>query len=301
MYKTTLQKSFSLLALFFLVTAACDLSVSLGPASQPTPLQAHPTIPPTEGPLPTLAASATPQTSFSGVEVSTGPLHIVIPPGIANGARGNQLPRAEGETVSPWEVTPGHTQLSLEGYVLQGRTQAPRILVYPAQAYAEMYPAAFESMHRLDTIILGDPNQSLNHGELPAIPFFNTQQAFVSHAQSIAFQNGRGVRFLTEYAQYAISANNHDLFYHFQGLTSDGTYYIVAILPIRAPVLAETSDAGAPLPTGGVPYPYFADPQADMPGYYASVTDVLNATPAELFSPSIGQLDLLIQSMRITP
>ncbi|HEX9387675.1 MAG TPA: hypothetical protein VF918_15235, partial [Anaerolineales bacterium] len=65
----------------------------------------------------------------------------------------------------------------------------------------------------------------------------------------ISFQNGQGVRFLTEYAQYAASANNHDLFYHFQGLTRDGAYYIIAILPITVPVLAETSDGGAVLPS----------------------------------------------------
>jgi hypothetical protein len=162
-----------------------------------------------------------------------------------------------------------------------------------------MFPAAFESMHRLNNIS-GNPGASISSEQLPAVPFFNTQQAFASKIQPISFQNGQGVRFLTEYAQYPISANNHDLFYHFQGLTSDGAYYIVAILPITAPELAETSDGGAPLPPGGVPYHYFADPDADMHAYYYSVNDVLNATPPESFTPTINQLDALIQSMRIS-
>ena len=80
--------------------------------------------------------------------------------------------------------------------------------------------------------ILGAPGAPIAVAQLPTVPFFNAQQAFASNIQILSFQNGRGVRFLTEYAQYPVSANNQDLFYHFQGLTSDGAYYIIAILPI---------------------------------------------------------------------
>ena len=66
-------------------------------------------------------------------------------------------------------------------------------------------------------------------------------------------------------------------------------------------MLAETSDAGAPLPAGGVPYSYFADPNADMELYYRSVLDLLNASPSEIFTPTLEQLDQLIQSIKITP
>ncbi|HLO17287.1 MAG TPA: hypothetical protein VK206_20815 [Anaerolineales bacterium] len=83
-------------------------------------------------------------------------------------------------------------------------------------------------------------------------------------------------------------------------MTRDGLYYIIAILPISNPMLAETSDAGAPLPTGGVPYPYLADPNADIELYFRSVLDVLNATPPKAFTPTINQLDQLIQSMRVS-
>ena len=296
-----------------LTLASCDLSVNIAPPTNPAPLPTNAvlasvtpvqivaspsSIPATVAPNPTATA---PVTSFDGLEVSVGPLSIVLPPGLSKEARGGEFPRAEGQNVAPWDVTPGHTELKLEGYLLQGKAHEPRILVYPAQAYAELYNGAFESMHRLDNIILGDQNATVTSEQLPTVPFFTAQQAFASNIQVISFQNGRGVRFLTEYAQYAVSANNHDLFYHFQGLTSDGAHYVVAIFPISVPLLAETSDAGAPLPTGGVPYPYFANPNADMGQYYLSVTDVLNATPPEMYTPTISQLDLLIQSMRITP
>jgi hypothetical protein len=258
----------------------------------------------TPTPVPTTLAqnptSTAQQPSIKGVEVSVDPLSIILSPGLASGARGSQFPRAEGENVTPWDVTPGHIQLKLEGYLLQGKFHEPQILVYPAQGYAELVPPAFESMHRLRNV-MNESSASISAEQLPAVPFFNAAQVFASNIQPISFQNGWGVRFLTEYGQYAAPVNNHELFYHFQGLTSDGAYYIVAILPVTAPGLAETPDAGKVLPLGGVAYPDFNDPNADWQGYYAAAIDLLNAMPPEVFTPTINQLDSLIQSMRVTP
>lgn len=298
MYSTVVKKVFLFLSILIVVSlVACDLSVTGTPSTSPAALPTNTTIPATVAP--TAIATAL-QPSFEGVAVTFDSLSIVLPSGLATGVGGLQFPHAEADTAGPWEVTPGHTVLKLEGYALQDKTHQPQIYVYPAQGYAELYPPAFESMHRLNNLIF-DPGAAISAEQLPAVPFFNTQQVFASNIQVISFQNGQGVRFLTEYAQYPASANNHDLFYHFQGMTSDGASYIVAILPISNPFLAETSDGGAALPPEGVPYPYFADPNADMQLYYRSVIDVLNATPLEAFTPTLNLLDLLIQSMRITP
>jgi hypothetical protein len=240
-------------------------------------------------------------TSDQGTAVTYEPLSLVIPPDVASGASGSQLPRVDGEDAAYWQKTPGHLQVSLgDYYALQGKFHEPQIYVYPALDYAQLVPAAFESMHRLRNV-MNKPDTSISADQLPAVPFFNAAQIFASNFQAISFQNGDGVRFLTEYAQYAAPVNNHELIYHFQGFTSDGEYYIIAILPITAPGLADTSDAGAPLPPGGVPYPSMADPNVDMQSYYASVTDLLNSTPPEAFTPTISQLDSLIRSMRVTP
>ena len=290
-----MKKALLFISIVILAAMACDLAVTITPLTSPPPLPTNTMIPAT------LASDATAtalRPSFEGTEVFFGSLRLVLPPGVASGIRGTQFPRAEGPDVAPWDVTPGHTQLKLEGYLLQGKSQQPQILVYPAQGYGEQYPGAFESLHRLNNILGGMPMSS---DVLPTVPFFNAQQAFASNSQVISFQNGRGVRFLTEYAQYPVSANNTDLFYEFQGVTSDGAYYIIAILPIRGPLLAETSDGEAVLPLGGIPYPNMADPNADWQGYYSAVTNLLNGTSPEAFSPTIDQLDLLIQSIRITP
>jgi len=311
-----MKKIFLFLSMIIIITLACDVSVNISPTSEvltaattPVPVIDLPTPTPevfislTQAIPATTSPSATPtvsQPSFEGVEVSVDPLTMILSPGLTSGVRGSQIPRADGQDLPYWELTPGHTEIKLEGYLLQGKFHEPQIYVYPALGYAQLVPAAFESMHRLRNI-MNKPETSISADQLPAVPFFNAAQIFASNVQDISFQNGDGVRFLTEYAQYAAPVNNHELIYHFQGFTSDGEYYIIAILPITAPGLADTSDAGAPLPPGGVPYPSMADPNVDMQSYYASVTDLLNATPPEAFTPTISQLDSLIQSMRVTP
>jgi len=297
MYTKT-QSRFFLKLLTAFLTGSLLLS-ACAPAATGTNLPTNTMIPATE-----VSATAIPTaqpTSSMGTTVTFGTLTLVVPPGVASGASGSEYPRIDSEDAAWWQKTPGHLQIMLGDYYgLLGKFHQPQIYVYPVQAYAELVPPAFESIHRLNNI-LGNPGVPINADQLPALPFFNAQQVFASNIQVISFQNGEGVRFLTEYAQNAAPINNHDLFYHFQGVTRDGAYYIIAIFPITVPVLAEANDAVAALPPGGIAYPDISDPQADWQGYYTAVADLLNGISPDAFTPTINQLDLLIQSMQITP
>jgi len=304
-----MKKIILFLTIFIVVTLACDLAITVAPATDPAPQPTNTTVPALENPtqipdsatsIPTMEVPTSQPPSVDGVMVTYGPLGFNLPSGIASGFVGNQLPRAEGDNVAPWEVTPGHTQITLDGYLLQEKFHQPQIFVYPATEYALMYPAAFESIHRLNNILYSPDSPNLNE-PLPAVPFFNAAQIFASNVQTISFQGGSGVRFVTQYGQNAAPVNNYELFYHFQGLSRNGAYYIIAIFPITAPVLAESSDPGAVLPNGGVPYPDIINTDVGIQSYYASVTVLLNATSPDAFTPSLNQLDALIQSMLIAP
>ncbi len=298
-----------ILVAILLIATACNMPLT---AAAPTAVPASPTaVPPTATLVPPTATSipateipaATPTLTppaFEGTAVSFAPLSLVIPTGLASGASGSQIPPAEGQDVPAWGLTPGHIQLDLEGYLLQEKFHEPQLFVYPAQAYAALSAGAAESIKRLQAI-QANPGAPISPEQLPFVPFFNAAQIFASNIQPQAFQNGQGVRYLTEYAQYAAPANNDELIYEFQGLTSDGAYYVIAILPVNSPFLAETSDPVAPLPGFGVPYPDINDPNANWPLYYKSVTDVLGATPPEEYTPALNQLDLLMRSMQISP
>ncbi len=336
MHSTIVKKIFLLPTLLLVASLACTVQLT---ATTPTEIPATPLVVtvvfPTQGPaagtsvpatavptqVPAVTAPATavptqvaptqvpptysaptPQPPVSaGTTVTYRPLTLVIPPGVASGASGRNFPRLDSDNAVWWEKTPGHLQVSLaDYYLLRGKTHQPQIYVYPASDYALMLPAAFESIHRLQNYLYA-PNNVPALDQLPGVPFFNAQSLFAAHIQPVAFQNGKGIRYLSEYAQYPASANNTDLFYNFIGVTSDGERYIVAIFPLTSPVLAETSDAGAPLPSGGIPYPYMANPQADMSAYYSAVTNLLNTQRPDNFTPSLNQLDALIQSMQVNP
>jgi hypothetical protein len=111
------------------------------------------------------------------------------------------------------------------------------------------------------------------------------------------FQSGKGVRWLTQYAQYSAPVNNHELFYHFEGLTSDNKYYVIAVLPVTAPILPESENPDASVPEGGVPIP--TDIGVNN-GYYISVTEKLNTLAPDEYTPSLSKLDTLIQSILVT-
>lgn len=299
-----MKKTILFVSLFILATLACDMTISVTPGDLPAttpevfipltqavPGQFQPTEPP--------ASTNTPVSD--GANVTYSPLAVTIPQTIASGASGSNFPRLDSDDAAWWEKTPGHLQLSLgDYYTLRGKTHLSAIYVYPASAYAELVPAAFESIHRLQNYLYA-PNNLPALDQLPGVPFFNAQSLFAAHTQPVAFQNGKGIRYLSEYAQYPASVNNTDLFYNFIGISSDGAYYIVAIFPLTSPVLAETSDAGAPLPTGGIPYPFAANPNANMDTYYIAVTELLNAQIPESFTPGLDELDKLIQSMQVSP
>ena len=103
---------------------------------------------------------------------------------------------------------------------------------------------------------------------------------------------------VTQYAQYPAPVNNHELVYHFQGLTDDGKYYVIAILPVSSSILAEDDKPESPVPAGGIPISTETGPD---PAYYEAVTKALDGMYPDSFNPSLFQLDALIQSITVTP
>ena len=250
------------------------------------------TASPTEG----ASTPTVPQaTQAGGTSVSFEGVSFVIPTGMASGANSEKMTAVEANSEAPWDIAPTHSRFTLTEYQLQGRFHEPRIFVYPAAEYAQSNPNAAEQIDRLRKILTG---AALLEETLPTIPFFNAAPLMAAQIKLIPLQNGGGgVRSLTQYAQYAAPINNRELFYHFQGLSSDGNYYIVAILPITAPILAEDEKPEASIPEGGVPLPPDIGPNEV---YYFSVTEKLNSLSPDSYTPSLDVLDTLIQSMTVT-
>lgn len=298
-----MRRVFLFVSVLIIVIMSCDLSVNIPPINEVPTLAETPVLVEPSTTTPEVFISLTqaiPATHAPGTLVTFGRLTLVIPVSVADGASGTDIPPVTDSDAPDWGKTPGHLQVSLNDYyVLKGKFHQPNIYVYPATEYAILSPGAFESMHRLRNII--SAVVPLAPDQLPAVPFFNAAQVFASNIQTISFQNGSGVRFLTEYSQYFAPVNNHELFYQFQGFSADGEYYIVAIFPITAPGLGESSDPESAVAIGGVAYPKMDDPSDNWKAYYAAAASLLDATPPDAFTPSITQLDALIQSMWVAP
>ena len=262
---------------------------------------------PTVVPAPTLAdptavASPTPEAiTFTGTAASFDRLSLVVPTGLAAGGSGTLVPEAKGDNVAPWDVAPEHIQFKLDGYALEGKFHQPQIYVYPAQAYAELQErgAAAQSLERLRAVLA--QSSMVNVKALPSVPFFSVMPALAAQVKVIPFQHGRGVRMVTEYAMGRAIINNHELFYEFEGLTDDGQYYVIAILPVTAPGLPEDGQPGGVVPPGGVPVPDFNDMNADWMGYYGDARQMLQGLEPGAYNPNLDQLDALIGSLTIAP
>ena len=230
-------------------------------------------------------------TQTGGMPISYEGVSFVIPNGVATSGNTEKITAVESNSGAPWEIAPTHLRFTLTDYRIQGKFHEPRIFVFPAEEYAQNNPIAAEQIDRLKKILAGGTPLLET---LPTVPFFNATPQIAADIKLIPFQNGGGVRLLT---QYAAPINNRELFYHFQGLSSDGKTYIIAVLPITAPILPEDEKPGATVPEGGVPIPTDVGPNNV---YYFSVTEKLNIVSPDAFTPSLNALDALIQSILIS-
>jgi len=128
---------------------------------------------------------------------------------------------------------------------------------------------------------------------LPFLPWINAQQSFCAQLQIIEFSGGKGIRYLSHYAQDPSPVLDHQISYTFQGLTDDGQFYISALFPIQTGIFpTDPPDC----PKCGEPN---YDPFADWMTVVTEQLTQLNAKPAEDFAPSLLVLDELIKSIHI--
>jgi hypothetical protein len=288
MKENAMKRIVLLLAALSLVTFACAVQLT----DTPTP-------PPTDAPV------VTDPPVVTDAPVVTDPPVVTEPPGHLPNSSCNNLQfylepalgtdftcETKPASSEMMDTHPQYTKVILQGYPLTDKFFEPIIAVYPVSDYIALLPDHIPSrVAELQNLIGGGtPTQT----SYPFLPVFNAGQAFNLNGGLLSFNNGSGIRFLTEFAQYYVPVNNNDLFYTFQGLTADGFSWISVIMPINhamLPVDADTFLAGIDQATFAASYETYV---ADM------VTQLEAQTPAS-FSPSMDALDALITSIQVTP
>jgi hypothetical protein len=249
----------------------------------------------------TTAATAQPAAA-QGIPVTYRNVSFTLPLGLAADAAPELVPAATENDGGPWDAAPEHIRFRLDNYSVPANSfSVTRIDIYPAEAYGNANAGANIGLQRLKGM-LADPTATLTNQMLPQVPYFNAASMFAANIQRIRFQNGNGVRFVTQYGQAVGPIANNGVFYHFQGLTDDGKYYIIAVLPVELPFLENGNDPNAGVPAGGVPFPGYNYSDAKyFDDYFKAVTDKMNATDAGVFQPSLAKLDALMQSFAVQP
>lgn len=266
-----------LITLFLLVFTLAACQPALEPSAAPAPAR----------PVTNEANVATPAASFSyeGIQFEPGELATAVTPA--------QIEAQVGDDDMPyWTIYPTHYYFTLEGYPLADSWPPAQLVIYPAQAYAGLNQAAREEITALHALL--DKPASLSAQErLPFIPLYNAAQMFRSQVDWLEFGNGQGIRFITMYGQSVNMVSNQELFYTFQGMTNDRQYYVSVILPVAATILPDSQPE--------MTLEEWEALSARHQAYLDETTIALDALAADAFSPSLTELDRLVQSLLVNP
>ena len=153
--------------------------------------------------------------------------------------------------------------------------------------FGRSYPYIHEAAARLRKLLARRPAKFRFDKELYDLPFNNAGGTVQSKVQYLDFKTGKGVLFLTQYSQDVLPTplNNEELTCDFQGLSSDGKYYVAARFAITHPSLPKGIDSTKP-------------PPVDLKNNYLKKQErLLNSLPDNSFQPSLNSLKSLIASI----
>lgn len=239
----------------------------------------------------------TTQPQSNGVSVSFQNVSFVIPEGLASGATSELIPAVDETVGGPWGVAPEYISFTLTDYSgRQGEFYKAVVNIYPAAEYTAVNSWAASSLTRLQTL-LASPATPLTNDNLSTVPFNGAAaQQYAAQAKFIPFNGGNGLSMLSQYAQFPGPILKDNSFYHYEGLTSDGKYFVAVLFPITLPLQSTAENPSA----DGIIHPSDISDTAALTAYYQSITDKLNAASPDSFQPSLTLLDSLIQSITVS-
>ena len=289
MAAATVQAVLSIAATDTAATATALASIVKPTSEQPTATNTpDATNTPTPTVEPTISAPIT--VNFAGAS-------FTIPAGLASQARSELVPAKAFNGDSPFEPgNPASVKFSLDGYPLTGKFFEPNITIMPADLYGRIYNQSKDTFAAMrDLLNTGTPKGP----SVPFLPVFNAAQVFRAQFKMLPSLAGKGYRFVTKYAQDASPVTNSATFYTYQGLSSDGQYFITVIMPVTSVILPETIDGVTP--PGGVAAPALTDPDYGnkYSGYITQLTAALDGLASDKYTPNLDQLDAMVSSISL--
>lgn len=224
----------------------------------------------------------------TAIPVSDEALELSLDTGrVATGFLGETVEaKSAGESTPYWEIMPEYTRVNLQDYPISDHLMQPQIFIYPVEALKKVNESAG------DNVVLLQSQLQLREdiSALPFLPLLNARQVIHAQTKYFDFKNGQGLRYLTWYSQGVVPVNNYELIYTYQGLTSDGNFYVAAVLPVNHPSLPADGTITSNEP------PEF---NSDYDTYLTNVVTNLDQQAASTFFPDITQLDAMMSSLEI--
>ena len=240
----------------------------------------------------TLAAEAAPPPDVDSTEEVLSPVPDILFEGVSF-----SYDHTLAETVSPendpgmvdeanefWNIPP-HLKFTFSNWILAEAFHDAAIRVYPAENFRAVNSSISDHLDNLQMVIDTQPG---DHDDIRVGDLFNAAQFIRSQVDYLDFQNGRGVRFLSQYGQAAWPIGWPHLFYTFQGLTDDGAFYISIILPVHHPSLPYPDD----VVMDDAFYDYFVN-------YRTEIQTQLNGEDPASFEPTLLILDALVETLLV--
>jgi hypothetical protein len=228
-----------------------------------------------------------PSTAFSSA--SGYDLTLQYDSSLISSATVQKFPEAADANAPYWQILPQYTQITLNGYPIADHAYKPEIFLYPVEEYEAINETAGKVIEGLKSLLESKPGEGTGlplpvEQSAPFLPLDNVQQLIHARVKVFAFQNGHGISYLTQFGQSYAPIRSQELIYTYQGLTSDGKYYVSAILP----VILDSLPSEEALPAGTSPS-----------DYYAEITRQLDQEAPSNFSPNLDQLDEMLGSIEV--
>jgi len=257
------------------ITLACSFSFT--PVTSPT----------ASVPTPEATIAAT-----NGIAVSFSGTSFMIPNGLATGTSNEIKPRETADLGIPYLAHPDYIYFKLQGYPLQGKLFEPQISIYPVKEYTQINDSIQAVISNLQTVLAA--KQTSPNEPIPFVPLQNANQDFHAQEKFLTFKNGTGIRFVTQFDQAPLPINNTSMFYTFQGLTTDGEYYVSVSLPVNLGYLPADDKPNSPTPPNGIPFDW--EHIENFPNYLSTAVERLRQ-PDNSFQPQLETLDSLVESI----
>lgn len=208
------------------------------------------------------------------------------------------FPDYQAKVVPAGDFDPGRAGLPEHTEVTFGQPVSPILYVVPVAQFEKLWdaneePLVSSSLGKLEDLLLQKPTP-FNTCCMPVLPVESAggRNDVVAQGAYLPTKMGEGIRFVGRFQQDAGPLANGQLYYVFQGFSSDERYFISFFYPVTSssvPDISQVPQSEVDLAT--------QNPDA----YTAQKAQDLNALSPDDFSPSLTALDTLIASLQFTP